>query len=126
MRRMPLSMDSTSCATLSVSTVNKISPACTTSPSCLSHSATLPVSIVQPRRGITTSTATRASSLASSTSAVSGSSLGQQVAYSLGNGGRIGHHRGFQGRTVGHGGETAIQALYRRVQVVETTRHHLG
>ena len=62
MRRMPLSSDSTSVVALSLSTRKRYSPSFTGSPSCLSHSTTVPASTFQPSRGMTTSIATHTSS----------------------------------------------------------------
>src|SRR5690349_6195334 len=51
----PDPVDSTSMSTLSVETVNSISPFCTCSPGCFSHAFTDPSVMVRPSCGITIS-----------------------------------------------------------------------
>ena len=57
-RRMPAAGDGTSTVPLSISTVSNGSSLATASPSALSHSATVPSSMVRPRTGIVTGVAT--------------------------------------------------------------------
>ena len=83
---MPASMDSTSFRALSVSTMNRMSPTATISPSCLTHSARVPSSMVHPSWGITISTAIPVSysAINSRTAAAITSGCGTTIASSTG------------------------------------------
>src|SRR6266852_7713961 len=104
---MPLSSDSTSNVTLSLSMANSGSPADTGSPLSFSHPVNVPSSVDQPRRGTVISI---------------GMARGLLV-HQLPEGGRdspdVGNHGRFEGRAVGCGSERAMEAADRSVEIVE-------
>src|SRR3954454_15107197 len=115
---MPLAVASISITALSLSTANRFSPTCTVSPSCLIHSVTRPVSIVQPSRGMVT--------LMAISFSTAHRLLGQEIANRRDDALCVRYDRRFKRRAIWCWRMDAVHTLNRRIQVVERALHHLG
>src|SRR5580700_5930127 len=110
---MPLSSDSTSNVTFSLSMANNGSPTRTVSPFCFSQPVNVPSSIDHPRRGTVISI---------------GMARGLFV-HQLPDGGRnstgVGDHGRLEGRAVGCGCKHPMEAADRSVQIIKACAGHL-
>src|SRR5438876_8512647 len=104
---MPLSSDSTSNVTLSLSMANSGSPADTGSPLCFSQPVNVPSSVDQPRRGTVISIG------------MAGGLLVHQLPHRVGDSRGVRDHGRFEGRAIGRGGEGAVEAADRSVEIVK-------
>src|SRR2546426_3815948 len=97
------------------------SPACTRSPSFLSHAEKVPSSMDQPSRGTVILTGI---SLVRSFLIPDGALLLHQIPHRSNNFFHLRDNGFLQWRTVGRGHKGAVQATNGSVEVVETSVHH--
>src|SRR5690349_19420740 len=110
---MPLSSDSTSNVTFSLSMANNGSPTRTASPFCFSQPVNVPSSIDQPKRGTVISIG------------MARGLLVHQLPNGVRDGRGVGDHRRFEGRTVGRGSERAMEPADRSIEIVKAGASHL-